>query len=139
MSAKKIKTYEDLEDEKNRLMHLLRRQEELIKVDIAGVKEGLKPFNKVAQVVHNLVTRDNRVPIMNFGVEMGVDLLVRKVLLARAGWLTKIVIPFLVKNYSSHLIGEEKRVALIKKVNGFLQKIRPKKDSRQNPRSTSPA
>ncbi len=56
---------------------------------------------------------------------MGIDLLIRRVILARAGWFTKIVIPFLVKNYSSHIIGEEKRELLIQKIKGFFKKIRP--------------
>jgi hypothetical protein len=62
---------------------------------------------------------------MNFGLEMGIDILVRKVLLKRAGWFVKIIVPFLVKNYSSHLIGEEKREALMKKVKSIFRKIRP--------------
>lgn len=126
MSETKINSYESLEKERMRLMQKLRLQEELIKVDIAGVREGLKPFGRALETVNKMATRDNTAPIFNFGMEMGIDLFVRKFLLARAGWLTKIVIPFLVKNYSSHFIGEEKRQALMKKVKGFFQKIRPK-------------
>ena len=122
---KRIKTYEDLEQEKMRLMEVLRGQEELIKVDVAGVKEGLKPFGKAADMVKKMATRDNTAPVINFGLEMGIDLLVRKLILARAGWFAKIVVPFLVKNYSSHIIGEEKREALMKKLKNFLRKLRP--------------
>ena len=122
---KRIKTYEDLEQEKMRLMNVLKSQEELIKIDVAGVKEGLKPFGKAADMVKKMATRDNTAPVMNFGLEMGIDLLVRKLILARAGWFAKIVVPFLVKNYSSHIIGEEKREALMKKVKNFLRKLRP--------------
>jgi len=85
------------------------------------------------ETVNKMATRDNTAPIFNFGMEMGIDLFVRKFLLARAGWLTKIVIPFLVKNYSSHFIGEEKREALMKKVKGFFQKIRPKPQTATTP------
>lgn len=137
MPEKRIKTYEDLEAEKTRLMGLLRTQEELIKVDIAGVKEGLKPFGRAMKTVNKFFTRDNKAPIMNFGLEMGIDLLVRRFLLARAGWLTKVVVPFFIKNYSSHLIGEEKRAALFKKVENLLRKIRPKKDATYKRGSTA--
>jgi hypothetical protein len=71
-------------------------------------------------------TRDNRVPVMNFGVEMGIDLLVRRVLLGRAGWFAKIVVPYLIKNYTSHFLGEEKKNALLGKMRDFFQKLRPK-------------
>lgn len=120
-----IRTYEDLLKEQQRLLGVIKTQEDLIRKDIAGVKEGLKPFNKVAQQLNKMATRDNSAPLMNFGLEFGVDLLLRKFILAKAGWFTKIVIPFLVKNYSSHIIGEEKRLALLQKVRNFLQKIRP--------------
>ncbi len=126
MSEIKINSYDDLEKERKRLMEKLRSHEDLIKVDIAGVREGLKPFGKAMETVKKMGTRDNTAPVFNFGLEMGIDLFVRKFLLARAGWLTKIVIPFIVKNYSSHFIGEEKRNSLLKKVKGFFQKIRPK-------------
>jgi hypothetical protein len=124
MNKKRIRTYEDLVEEQQRLISVLKIQEQTVRVDIAGVKQGLQPFGKALQVVNKLATRDNTAPVMNFGLEMGIDLLIRKLLLARAGWFTKIVIPFLVKNYSSHIIGEDKRLALIQKVKGFFRKIR---------------
>jgi hypothetical protein len=125
MNKRTIKNYEDLEKEKHRLLEVLRAQEEVIKVDLAGVREGLKPFNNAVMVINKMATRDNTAPVMNFGLEMGIDILVRKVLLKRAGWFVKIIVPFLVKNYSSHLIGEEKREALMKKVKSIFRKIRP--------------
>ncbi len=125
---KKIKTFEDLEDHKLRLINVLKSHEDDIRVDIAGVREGLKPFGKAMELVNKMATRDNTAPVMNFGLEMGIDLLIRKLLLAKAGWFAKIVVPFLVKNYSSHIIGQEKRELLIQKVKGFFKKIRPKAD-----------
>jgi hypothetical protein len=120
-----IRTYEDLLKEQQRLLEVIKTQEELIRKDIAGVKVGLKPFGKVASQINKMATRDNTAPLMNFGLEFGIDLLLRKFILAKAGWFTKIAIPFLVKNYSSHIIGEEKRAALLQKVRSFFQKIRP--------------
>jgi len=122
---KRIKTYEDLVEEQQRLVSLLKTQESFIKVDIAGVKEGLKPFGRALTVVNKMATRDNTAPVLNFGMEMGIDLLIRRVVLARAGWFTKVVVPFLIKNYSSHIIGEDKRNALVQKIKGFFRKIRP--------------
>ena len=125
---KRIKTYEDLEEEKLRLTGLLRTQEELIKTDIAGVKHGLNPFGKAAGVVHNLFTREKKDPLLNLGLEMSIDLVLRRFLLARAGWLTRVVVPFFVKNYSSHFIDENKKNVLVNKVNGFFQRLRSKKN-----------
>ncbi len=138
MSEIIIKSYEDLEQQRLRLIEKLRGHEDMIKADIAGVEAGLKPFGRALEAVNNLATRDNTTPILNFGMEMGVDLFIRKFLLAKAGWLTKIVIPYLVKNYSSHFIGEEKREALLKKMRGFFGKVRPKpQDADTTPHSFS--
>jgi hypothetical protein len=130
---KKIAKYEDLIEEQQRLVSLLKTQESFIRADIAGVKEGLKPFGKAMTVVNKMATRDNTAPVLNFGLEMGIDLLIRRVLLARAGWFTKIIVPFFVKNYSSHILGEDKRLALLNKLTGFFKKIRPSATPRYPP------
>lgn len=121
-----IKKYEDLEIEKQRLTALLKNHEEAIRVDMAGVRHGLKPVNNAITIINKMATRDNTTPVMNFGLEMGIDILVRRFILRRAGWFAKIVVPYLVKNYSSHIIGEEKREALLAKIRGFFNKVRPK-------------
>jgi hypothetical protein len=107
-------------------MALLRNHEEAIKIDVGNVREGLQPMNNALKVVNKMATRDNRVPVMNFGLEMGIDLLVRRVLLGRAGWFAKIVVPYLVKNYTSHFLGDEKKAALINKVRNMFRKLRPR-------------
>lgn len=122
----KIRSYEDLLEEQKRLMNILKGHEELLKTDIAGLQEGLKPMGRAMNFVSKLATRDQTGPMMNFGLEFGLDLLLRRFVLARAGWFTKIAIPYIVKNYASHLISEEKREALMQKINAFLQKLRPK-------------
>jgi hypothetical protein len=129
MNRPKIKTYEDLLQEEQRLFLQLKTQEELIKQDFAGIKEGMKPVNNVLTVIKNISTRDRTGPLINFGLDFGIDLVVRKFLLAKAGWFTKIVIPFLIKNYSSHLITEDKRIKLVKKIQNILNKVRPKPDT----------
>lgn len=125
----KIRTYDDLLQEEKRLQQVLKGQERLIREDIMSMKENLEPVKKVYDQVHKVFTRDNRVPIFNLGLEMSIDLLLRRFLLARAGWVVKTFVPYLVKNYSSHIIGEEKRKAIIKKIEELFQKIRPKKEN----------
>jgi hypothetical protein len=124
----KIRTYNDLLQEEQRLLQVLKGQENLIRQDIVSLKENLEPAKKVYDQVHKIFTRDNRVPIFNVGLEMSIDILLRRFLLARAGWFAKTFIPYIVKNYSSHIIGEEKRKAIIKKIEELFNKIRPKKD-----------
>lgn len=128
----KIRTYEDLLEEEKRLLAILKGHEGLIRQDIVGVRKGLKPVNNAFNFVSKLSTRDQTGPFANFGLEFGLDLLLRRFLLARAGWFTKIAIPYLMKNYASHIITEEKRNVLMAKLNAWMQKFRPKPPASAN-------
>ena len=127
--SKGIKTYDDLLQEEERLLQQLKSQEILIREDIVVLKEKLKPVGKVVNVLEKMATRDHTGPLASFGIDFSIDLLLRKLLLARAGWFTKIFVPFLVKNYSSHIISEEHRTKLSQKIRNIFNKIRPKKDA----------
>jgi len=116
-----IKTYEDLEAEEKRLHALLYSHKENIKDSFAAVKNGLNPFKQVAATVRRLFTRDKSNPMMKVGVDFGVDVLIRRFLLARAGWFTKIIIPFFVKNYSTHFVKEYKKSRLLQKLRSFFK------------------
>jgi hypothetical protein len=122
----KIKNYKDLLAEEQRLQQVLKSQETLIRQDLVSLKENLEPIKKVYDQVHKVFTRDNRVPVFNVGLELGIDMLLRRFILARAGWFAKTFVPYIVKNYASHIIGEEKRKAIIKKIEELFNKIRPK-------------
>lgn len=124
----KIKTYDDLLHEEKRLQQMLKSQEVLIREDLVSMKENLEPIKKVYDQVHKVFTRDNRVPVFNIGLELGIDVVLRRFLLARAGWFAKTFVPYIVKNYTSHIISEEKRKIIIKKIEELFNKIRPKKD-----------
>jgi hypothetical protein len=122
----KIRTYDDLLQEEQRLQQVLKRNEILIRQDLESLKENLEPVKKVYDQAHKLFTRDNRVPIFNMGLEMGIDVLLRRYILARTGWIVKTFVPYIVKNYASHIIGEEKRKIIIKKIEDLFKKLRPK-------------
>jgi hypothetical protein len=128
--SKPIKNYDDLLAEEQRLLLQLKSQEGMIKQDLVTLKEGLKPARKAMGILSKMATRDHTGPLVNFGLDFGVDVLIRRILLARAGWFTKIVIPFVVKNYSSHIITEEQRSKLAKKIQSLFNKIRPKADKK---------
>lgn len=123
----KIKTYEDLLQEEQRLTAQLRSYKDLIKEDIAGVKAGLNPLKRGVHIARNLFTRGDNGPLLNFGLNFGLDVMLRRVLLGRAGWITKVMVPYLVKNYASHLITEDQRRAVGQTVSNFISKVLMKK------------
>ena len=127
MTTRKIKTYEDLLQEEQRLTVQMHSYKDLIKEDIAGLKQGLNPVKRGAKMVKGLFSRGDNGPLLNFGLNFGMDVVLRRMLLARAGWVTKVMVPYLVKNYASHLVTEEQRKAVGKSVSKFISKILMKK------------
>ena len=116
-----IRTYEDLEAEEKRLHALLYSHKANIKDSFSAVKHSLNPVRQALDTAKKLLSRDKTNPMMKFGVDFGVDVLVRRLLLSKAGWVTKIIVPFVVRNYSSFFLTEYKRLKVIKKIVGFFK------------------
>jgi hypothetical protein len=111
---KRIQSYSDLVAERERLQMLLEMQKEIVSGDIAEIKEQLKPVTSFLSFSGKLITRDGSNFVLNAGANTIIDLVVKKLILSRAGWLTRRVVPFLLKNYSSHFLSENKGVLLEK-------------------------
>lgn len=124
---KRIKTYEDLEREEEILEELLRSQKELIQIEIRMLKQQLKPVQMALQLVGKLTTADKHNPLLTQGANTVIDLLLKKFVLAKSGWLTKMIVPFFVKNYSSHLIADNKDAIIHKVGSVFSNKNGQKK------------
>ena len=105
---RRINTYEDLEREEQLLEGLLRSQKELIQVEVKLLKQQLKPAQLALQFVGKITTADKHNPLLTQGANTVIDMVLKKFVLARSGWITKMLIPFFVKNYSSHLIADNK-------------------------------
>lgn len=111
---RRIRTWEDLEKEEQLLEELLRSQKELIKIEIRMLKQQLKPAQMALQLVGKITTADKHNPLLTQGANTVIDLVLKKFVLAKSGWLTKMIVPFFVKNYSSHLIADNKDAILNK-------------------------
>ncbi|MET0465433.1 MAG: hypothetical protein ABW007_19890 [Chitinophagaceae bacterium] len=99
-----IRTYNDLLTEKERLKALLQAQKQVLRQDVEDIKAELQPVKHAISVVGKFTTRDKSNPLLTSATESIIDLVVKRMLLARTGWLTKLVVPFLMKNVSSHLV-----------------------------------
>ena len=112
---RKIRSYEDLEREEQLLEELLRTQKQLIQLDIQVLKDQLKPAKMALQFFNKITTVDKSNLLLNEGANKAIDFVLNKFILARTGWITKFLVPFFLKNYSSHLIGDNK-VNIVEKV-----------------------
>lgn len=119
--SKKIRTYEDLLEERRRLTALLQAQKELVRQDVEAIKQELAPVQKAITWVGRLTTRDRNNVLLTGVSDFLVDVVVKKGILSRAGWVTRIAIPFIAKNLSSHLLAEYKDV-LFAKLASWLSK-----------------
>ncbi|MDQ3277024.1 MAG: hypothetical protein M3Q06_01775 [Bacteroidota bacterium] len=139
-NSKAIKTYEDLEAEEKRLTVHLAALKLTLKEDMTGVKEGFKeklnPIKKVKEKARTFFTRaDKNSPTLNFALNFVLDYILRLFIPKKTSVWTKTIIPFVTKNYVSHLITEEQRAAVAKfmhdsamKVERMMEKSRQRKE-----------
>jgi hypothetical protein len=115
-----ITNYHELLLEKQRLNLLLTERKILLKTEFEEVKEKLKPFSQIIGFVGKLTSKGSGNPLLNAGITIGVNLLLKKVLLRNAGWVIRLLMPAMVKNYLSHEAEETNNV--FAKIGGFFKK-----------------
>jgi hypothetical protein len=117
-----IKTYTDLCEERERIKNLLVLQKQKIKDDWKDLKEEFLPVKTAFGVVGKMTSPDKSNPLLNVGLKVASDLFLRNFILAKAGWVTRYAVPFVVKNYSSHVLAEGGGNFLDKLANLFKRK-----------------
>jgi len=83
------------------------------------LKEKLNPVEKVVGVVKNLTTPDTRNPLVNTGLNLAIDVILRGFYMSKIGWLPKLVVPFVLKNASSNLVNKKGK-SIVKIFKSFL-------------------
>jgi hypothetical protein len=116
---KTIKTYSDLCEERERLKNMLVVQKQRMKDDWDGLKHELNPFKKAAGVFGKFARADKSNPLMNTGVKVATDIFITKFVLGKAGWLTKALVPFVLTNYSTHMLADKGK-NFISRISTFL-------------------
>lgn len=124
---KKIETYNDLVEEKARLELVLASKKSDIKQDWQGIKQNLKPVSNVLGFVGKLSKRKHLSPVMDMGVDIIGDVLFRKILLRRADWVTRLILPVFIKNYSSNALGHVAGGGIFSKLKNLIKQRRAKK------------
>jgi hypothetical protein len=66
-------------------------------------------------------TKDKSNPLLNATSDTLINLVVKKFLLAKTGWITRTIVPLLLKNYSSHVISDNKG-SILKKIFSLIGK-----------------
>ena len=123
--SKKISSYKELLEEKARLEELLGVQREAIKSNYVLLKDELRPISRgvynITAVLGKIGRRPKGNPLLNLGLDIGTELLLKRYLLVKAGWLTRTVVPFIVRNYSAKFFAD-KDAPFWKKVKNMFSK-----------------
>jgi len=102
--VKPISSYEDLCREKERLTELLKAQKVQIQRDLENLKDEFKPVVNLSDQVGKLLSReDGKDPLVTAGTNITIDIIVAK-LFSKSNFLLKLVLPALLKNFSSHYL-----------------------------------
>lgn len=117
---KTIRTYSDLCEERERVKNLLVVQKQRMRDDWDGLKNEFLPVKKVFGVMGKMTSPNkNTNPLMSKGLKVAFDVFITKFVLSKAGWVTKLAVPFVLSNYSTHMIAD-KGQNFIAKVASFL-------------------
>ena len=119
--TKPIRTYEDLVQQKNQVEALLQAQKELLMYDLRLLQTEFKSATSGLSVVSNLVSRKKQGFMVDFGMNKLIDFLFKKIILSKSGWITRLAVPFIVKNISSNLIDKNKD-QIVEKLRSWLHK-----------------
>lgn len=106
--SKRFTSYKALLEEKQQLEVLLQAQKQLIHYDVEEIKLKLQPVKETFEFVKKITTRDRTGLLLDLGSDIAINTFIRNFLLSKAGWITKLVVPFFLKNYSSHFLAEQK-------------------------------
>jgi hypothetical protein len=113
-------TYNDLLIEKRRLKVLQHDQLIAVKREYRELREELEPVKKVISFIRRLTTRENN-SLVQAGVNVATDLVFKNFILSKAGWISKLVVPYLIKNYSSHLTKDTNAAGVLQRIIGMFK------------------
>lgn len=101
---KKIRAYDELVLEEQRLEEALELHQRSITDKWLHLKASLQPAMLGMKLAENTFTRAKTTPAITMGTNFVIDLVVKKWILKKSGWMTKMLIPFVIKNITSNVI-----------------------------------
>lgn len=98
-----IQTIDDLRAERAKLHNQMQLSKIGMRSEMAAIKEELNPARQAVGVLNDVLTSPKK-GLLTLGIGLGVDIVLRRTILARAGWLPKLVVPFLVRNAATNIL-----------------------------------
>ena len=99
----KINNYDELLAERLRLEGLLREHKATIATEVSAIKEKLHPIFSLVSFL-GVFRRKPDQSLLQFGADVGVELLLRQNQVAKSNWITRLVLPFLAKGATAKVL-----------------------------------
>ncbi|KYP15237.1 hypothetical protein [Flavihumibacter sp. CACIAM 22H1] len=115
-----IRTHRDLLEEKARLKSLLVIQKNQLRQDWMGIEEALEPATKFVGSLGMFTSTKSTNPLLKLGLDLGIDVLLRRTLFKNTGLLTRLGAPILVRNLATNLF-DKKGAGLWKGIQSLLK------------------
>ncbi|HRG78259.1 MAG TPA: hypothetical protein PL167_01555 [Cyclobacteriaceae bacterium] len=104
----RINNYEELIAERKRVESNIVEQRLILKAGLQEAKEKLEPFMYLLPILNIFKKKEPNHSVLNAATSVGIDLFVGQKL-AKAGWVTRLLVPMVLKGISS-LVMKTKRV-----------------------------
>ena len=121
-----IQNLEDVRAERARLKNQIETSRMNLRLEFGAIKKELNPINQALGVVTDVFTTPKK-GLLSIGVGFGVDTVLKRVILARAGWLPRLVVPFLVRNVATNYISNHK-ASVVEGMLGWVKKATQSKN-----------
>ena len=104
---KKIENKNDLRSERARLKLELSVAEDALREDVEWIKSELRPVHLAGKLLNQALINKDR-GLVNEGVSNLIDTVLKSTVLSKSGYLTRWLVPFILKNLSSNYLLEKK-------------------------------
>ncbi|MBB6001986.1 hypothetical protein [Arcicella rosea] len=122
----KIENIEQLKAEKLKLENSILIAKAKLSEDITNLQSAIQPVRQMVDVSKNLFVESNRNnSLVNIGLDLGVDMLLRNSLLRGSSWLIRLAVPYFAKNVLSNYIANNKEHIVQDSVAWVKDKISP--------------
>ncbi|MDZ7899360.1 MAG: hypothetical protein U5N85_15215 [Arcicella sp.] len=121
----KIQNLDDVRAERVRLKNQIENSRISLRQEFAAIKKELNPVNQALGLVSDAFTAPRK-GLLSLGIGLGVNTVLKNVILARAGWLPRLVVPFLVKNAATNYIAKN-GTSVVEGMLGWVKRATDKK------------
>lgn len=134
MSKIRIRNYNELLLEQERLEHQLSVQQQVLRHRVEQMKEKLAPASRLISWIGNLKKVTNN-PLLKTGLKIGTDVLLKKMVFRKTNWIVSLASSFLIRNVAAGIASGKAAGLVTRAIQAIDRKIENKKLRKGSPPS----